>query len=52
MLSLPLTKESQATEWKTIQTVARNNNFPLILNAKYNATLSTKNQTTRERKRA
>jgi len=36
MLSLPLTKESQATEWNTIQTIAHNNNFPtkLVTNLK------------------
>jgi hypothetical protein len=37
MLSLPLTKERQANELKTIQTIAHNNNFPnkLIDNLKY-----------------
>ena len=36
MQSLPLTIERQQSEWKTIQTMARNNNFPekLITNLK------------------
>jgi len=36
MLTLPLTKERRAHEWKTIQNIARNNNFPnkLITNLK------------------
>jgi hypothetical protein len=28
MLALPLTKERRTHEWKTIQNIARNNNFP------------------------
>jgi len=42
MLTLPLTKERRTHEWKTIQNIARNNNFPnkliTTLNNKYNAT--------------
>jgi hypothetical protein len=36
MKSLPLTIERQQSEWKTIQAMARNNNFPekLITNLK------------------
>ena len=36
MLTLPLTKERRTHEWKTIQNIARNNNFPnkLITNLK------------------
>ena len=28
MLSLPLTEKRRQTEWKTIQTIGQNNNFP------------------------
>jgi hypothetical protein len=29
MLTLPITKQLQQQEWKTIQTIARNNGFPI-----------------------
>jgi len=46
MLSLPLTKETQASEWNTIQTIAHNNNFPtkLVTNLKCQIQRNTSHQ--------
>jgi hypothetical protein len=46
MLSLPLSKERRTHEWKTIQNIARNNNFPnkLIANLKQQIQRNTTHQ--------
>jgi len=46
MLTLPLTKERRTHEWKTIQNIARNNNFPnkLITNLKQQIQCNTTHQ--------
>jgi len=46
MLALPLTKERRTHEWKTIQNIANNNNFPnkLITNLKQQIQRNTTHQ--------
>jgi hypothetical protein len=50
MLYLPLTKERRTYEWKTIQTIARNNNFPnkLITKLKQQIQHNTTRQKTKQ----
>jgi hypothetical protein len=45
MLTLPITKQLQQQEWKIIQTIARNNGFPIHVIHKLKKKLEAKKQT-------